>query len=43
MILVGRGPTTFVTICGIIVDMTLLTRFRSDNTSRYRLYDLYNH
>ena len=33
MILVGRGPTTFVTICGIIVDMLLLTRFRSDDTS----------
>ena len=33
MILVGRGPTTFLTICGIIVDMLLLTRFRSDDTS----------
>ena len=32
-ILVGRGPTTFVTICGIIVDMTLLTGFRSEYTS----------
>ena len=32
-ILVGRGPTTFVTICGIIVDKKLLTRFRSDDTS----------
>ena len=33
MILVGRGPTTIVTICSIIVDMLLLSRFRSDDTS----------
>ena len=32
-ILVGRGPTTFVTICGIIVAMLLLTRFSGDDTS----------
>ena len=32
-ILVGRGPTTFVIICDIIVDMLLLTRFRSDDNS----------
>ena len=33
MILVGRAPTTFVPICGLIVAMLLLTRFRSDDTS----------
>ena len=32
-ILVGSRPTTFVTICDIIVDIMLLTRFRSDDTS----------
>ena len=32
MLLVGRGPSPSVTICGIIVDMLLLTRFRSDDT-----------